>query len=309
MEAAQTIRLATHAMATRFEFVLNGEDPVQLRAAGEEALREINRIGKRFNYYDASSELSRVNREAFGQDLPVAGDLFELFQQCEWAWKVTKGAFDPTIGPLMRLWNFGNDRSQVPSQKDVTLALARTGWQHVVLDPKKTTVRFLKTDCEIDLGGIAKGWALDEARALLQQAGVQSGLIHGGTSSVIGIGTPPNENAWTVGIEDPYESLQAPSWFEKSYLKNAALSVSAIRGKSTTIGDIEYGHVINPANGMAISGPFVSIVEATRAVTADALSTALLAGFHIQRDFTDSTVTRADLFHKIESGWKLKFRS
>lgn len=291
-------------MATRFELVLYGEDPVGLRAAGEEALREIRRIGRRFNFYDPSSELSRINRHAFDSDISVAGDLFELLQICDSLWKLTGGAFDPTMGPLMEIWNFDQDHKHIPSPEKILAVLGQTGWQNVTLDPQKTSIRFLKSGIRIDLGGIAKGWALDEATDLLKQAGVQSGLLHGGTSSVIGIGNPPNEESWTIGIADPYDAPENPNWFNTASLKDSALSVSAVHGKSTSIGSVEYGHVIDPKTGLALSGPIVGVVESMRAAPADAMSTALLAGFNASRDLPVEFI-RAERFQKMESGWKL----
>lgn len=291
-------------MATRFELVLYGDDPVGLRAAGEEALREIRRIGRRFSFYDPSSELSRINHHAFDSEVSVAGDLFELLQICDSLWRLTGGAFDPTMGPLMEVWNFGKDQPRIPSPEKILEVLGQTGWQNVKLDSKTTSVRFLKSGIRIDLGGIAKGWALDEATDLLKEAGVQSGLLHGGTSSVVGIGNPPQEKAWTVGIADPYELSENPSWFETASLRDSALSVSAVHGKSMTIGSVEYGHVIDPKTGLALSGPIVGVVESMRAAPADAMSTALLAGFSASRDLPLG-FTRAERFQKMESGWKL----
>ena len=309
-DSFQSVRLATHAMATRFEIVMHGDDPVLLRSAGEEAIREINRIAARFSFYDPASELSRINRDAFDREVFIAGDLFELLKTCETCWKMTTGVFDPTIGPLMKLWGFGAKRTDIPSVNDIKMALEMTGWQHISLDPDKTSIRFKTNGVKIDLGGIAKGWALDEATILLREAGVTSALLHGGTSSIVGIGTPPRELAWTIGIEDPYEKVHTPKWFTTSDIVDSALSVSSIHGKSHEVDDIEYGHVLNPLTGMAVSGPYVSVVEADSAVIADALSTALLAGYrpkqsHLEQAHLKKALIQAEVHHKTDSGWKL----
>ena len=267
-----TVRLATDAMATRFELVLVGDDPSHLRAAGEEAIREIERIATRFSFYDKSSELSSLNRQASVAPQRVTGDLFELLQMCSRVHDQTAGAFDPTIGPLMRTWSFAAE-STLPSKEDIQKAVSSVGWKHVRINPSDYTVFFDRPEIAIDLGGIAKGWALDEAASLLQENGVHRGLLHGGTSSVIALGKPSDGTLWKVGIDDPYEE----GWFTQAHLDNESLSVSAIHGKSHEVRGIEYGHVIDPTTGEARTGPIVASVQGSTAAYTDAWSTALIA--------------------------------
>ena len=265
-------------MATRFELVLRGPDRVAMQSAGEMALREIDRIGKRFSFYDPASELSRLNRQAAKRDMVVAGDFFELLLACDDLHTSTDGFFDPTIGPLMKLWHTSAERKKQPTSSAIQKALSVTGWKHVLLDKRNYSVRFDKEGLQIDLGGIAKGWAIDEAINILVEAGISHALLHGGTSSVRSIGVQEDHKSWIVGIQDPYVPADAAQWFSTVSLRDSALSVSAVHGKSFLQNDIEFGHVLNPKSGMARTGPHVSWVTGSSAVVCDAWSTALLAG-------------------------------
>jgi len=301
-----TVRLATHAMATRFELVLQGSDPIALRSAGEEAIREINRIGSRFSFYDSKSELSRVNSQAWNRPISIAGDLFELLQLCSEIYRQSNGYFDPTIGPLMRLWNFGPDSNKLPTSNEIQDALGQTGWDHVELNDGDRTIRLLRKGVLLDLGGIAKGWALDEAAFLLLNAGVTAGLLHGGTSSIRAIGILPEEHAWQIGIEDPY--TDESTWFTSHSITDSALSVSAIAGKQITVDHIEYGHILDPKTGNAGSGPLVAVTSSPSAAVADAWSTAVLASGGQSHECNQSLSQLPDmqsmLYKKENSAWK-----
>ena len=301
-----TVRLATHAMATRFELVLQGPDAIALRSAGEEAIREIDRIGRRFSFYDPKSELSRINSHAWNSPISVAGDLFELLQLCSEIYCQSDGYFDPTVGPLMRLWNFGPDSRELPTSNDIRDALEQTGWDHVELNERDRTVRLLRKGVLLDLGGIAKGWALDEAAFLLLDAGVPAGLLHGGTSSIRALGILPSEQAWHIGIEDPYTNDS--TWFTSHSLTDSALSVSAIAGKQITVDHIEYGHILDPKTGNAVSGPLVAVASSPSAAVADAWSTAVLASAGQSRECDEPLSHIPDLhswlYKKENSSWK-----
>lgn len=279
-----------------------------MQAAGESALREIERIGKRFSFYDPSSELSRLNRQAAKRDVVVAGDFFELLLVCDQLFQSTYGYFDPTIGPLVKLWRTSAEREKVPSPTAVQKALALTGWNHVTLDVKNYSVHFEQEGIQIDLGGIAKGWAIDEAIQLLKDAGMVHALIHGGTSSIGSMGLQDDSSPWTVGIQDPYVRPEETKWFSKITLSDQALSVSAVNGKSFVDREIEYGHVINPKSGQAKTGPWVSWAAGDSAVVCDAWSTAFLAGFESPSDtnmpsFPDPRLSVASIAHKKDNQW------
>lgn len=301
----ESVRLAFRAMATRFEFVLAGQDPAALRAAGEEAAREVKRIEERFNFYAPASELSRLNRQAAHNPVPCSGMMIRLLSTCRDLHHETRGHFDPTVAPALSAWGLRqqHDAGRIPSEETLHALTDRIGMEHVEIDAYTRSVRFTKDGIQLDLGGVAKGWALDEARLLLEESGVGCALLHSGTSTALTLGPDPDGIPWMVGIQDPYESGDDPSWLLTVPLSSQALSVSGVNGKSFTdengVQSVEYGHVINPRTGQAVSGPRLSLAVADSAASCDAWSTAILA--HPNEPAPDHIAGTA--FLKTDSGW------
>ena len=198
------MRVARQAMATRFEILLYGDKPTALRAAGEEALDEVQRLEARLSLYRPASEIARVNARAHEEPVRVSRPVFQLL---ELAWHLqegTGGAFDITLGPLLRCWGLMGGAGRVPTPEELATARASTGMSHVCLDPENCTVRFDRAGVMLDLGAIGKGHAVELAANVLREAGVASGFIHGGTSSSYAIGHPPDQAAWKVALELPF---------------------------------------------------------------------------------------------------------
>lgn len=278
-----TVRLARQAMATRFELVLQGEDATWLRAAGEEALGEIARLEAQLSFYRASSELSRVNARAAEAPVPVEAGLFRLLQAARRLYDATGGAFDPTVAPLMRCWGFAGGTGHLPDPDALAEARARTGMHLVELDEAHRTVAFARPGVLLDLGGIGKGYAVDEAVLLLREAGVGRALLHGGTSTVYALGRPFDADRWTVALPYPGAAGDAPDGADVLAvvpLEDEALSVSAVWGKAFTVGGKTYGHVLDPRAGRPVDGAVLAAVVLPDAVDTDALSTALLVLGH-----------------------------
>jgi FAD:protein FMN transferase len=259
------IRLAVEAMATRFELLFDGP-----RAAGEEALDEIVRLEKRLNRYDPSSDVSWINRHAASRAIKVEPALFRLLQRAVAFSELTDGAFDITVGPLMRAWKFEGDAGALPSPTLVAAARLDVGYRQLLLDVKSSTIRSTGSGVGIDLGAIGKGYAIDAAVAILRDHGVTRALLHGGTSSVHALGAGPDGKPWRIawrprgGVEEIFE------------LSDSALSVSAIHGKSFRAGAREYGHVMDPRTGEPTAAATSAIVTGPESTACDALSTAML---------------------------------
>ena len=137
-----TLTLARHAMATRFELVLNGEEPVSLRAAGEAALDEIDRLEARLSLFRPSSEIAHLNASAAREPVRVSPALFALLEQAKKLHAETRGAFDITIAPLVRCWGFMGGKGVVPKPEALAAARSRVGMNLVELNPNEMTVRF-----------------------------------------------------------------------------------------------------------------------------------------------------------------------
>jgi thiamine biosynthesis lipoprotein len=234
------IRLATFAMGTRFEIVLDGDDPHRLRPIGETALAEIEDWHDRLSRFDSGSFVSYLNARAASAPVSLDEDLFELLAECVAVHGLSGGAFDVTVG---------------------------TG--PLVLDDEARTVRFAQQGTSIDLGGVGKGHALDRAAAILREHGVACALLHGGTSSAVAIGAPPDEPAWRIG-------LRCDAGARVVRLCDAALSVSGERGRTVGRDGEAIGHVVDPRAAAPPRSARRAAVVGPSARQADIWSTALL---------------------------------
>ncbi len=272
----ETVRLALEAMATRFELVLYGESVMDLRAAGEEALAEIRRLEAVLSFYRPTSDVGRVNRSAHRQPVRVSQQTYELLAQAAEMTAWTQGAFDITVAPLMRCWGFVRGKGAWPEPDALHDARSKVGMQHVVLHRNERAVSFLQEGASIDLGGIGKGYAIDEAAKVLRTCGVQRALLHGGTSSIIALDAPPQEAAWRIALPASHTHACGDPPLAVVPLKGQALSVSAAWGKAFEKDGKSYGHVIDPRSGGPVQGAEMAAVVHDSATTADALSTALM---------------------------------
>lgn len=295
------LRLARHAMATRFEMVLPGDDWISLRAAGEEALDEIERLEDQLSLFKPTSEIAHLNARAAHEPVRVTPALFSLLEHARQLTAETQGAFDITIAPLVRCWGFMGGAGHLPQPDELAAARSKIGMHMVQLDPDRLTVRFQRDGVMLDLGAIGKGYAIERAVELLREAGVSSALIHGGTSSIYGLGHPPETDSWTIEIPSPASAsslswmpspafpirntearpdAKTPEWsaepFATVFLRDASLSVSAVWGKSFQSEGRSFGHIIDPRTGEPAGNSVMSAIALDSATETDALSTALL---------------------------------
>ena len=232
---AHAVRGAVAAMGTRFELVLASEEEQRVQPVLEEALREIEDLHVRFTRFSRDSLISHINRTAARSPVRLDRSTFALFRCAEDIRIRSHGAFDVTLG---------------------------TG--AILLDDADCSIAFQNTNVALDLGAIAKGYALDRAAQILRDGGITSALIHGGTSSVLAIGAPPGAHAWRVGLARGHRLPFID-------LCDAALSVSRpfsqIRDGKT--------HIVDPRSQAAIAERRFAVVIGPSACAADAWSTAL----------------------------------
>jgi thiamine biosynthesis lipoprotein len=296
-------------MATRFEFVLHGDNPVALRAAGEEALDEIDRLEARLSLYRPSSEITHLNARAAFEPVRVTPSLFALLQLAEKLHQETSGAFDISVAPLVRCWGFMGGTGRLPRPEEIAEARAKVGMHLVHLNPANFTVRFARPGVMLDLGAIGKGYAIEQAADILREAGVTSALIHGGTSTAYALGHPPDAESWTVAVHRPSvspaggepggpdpvsprtttaprpasdrsaasaESATPAESLAVITLRDEALSVSAVWGRCFEAHSKRFGHVLDPRTGQPVTEALLAVVCLPSATETDALSTALL---------------------------------
>ena len=230
------------------------------------------RVDAEMSIWKQDSMLNRINREA-GEEAVVVGsaDLYRCIRlACEFA-RNSEGVFDPTVGRLMRAYGFRPVRPRVPDETELREAMDHTGWDKIQVFPESRSVRFLDDRLELDLGGIAKGYAVDVAARNFALPGIHSGLIDlGGT--VYAWGVPEEGAEWEIGIRDPW---LPDGVMGTVLLKNRAVATSAIYEHAFTVDGVTYGHIMDPRTGRpADTDVIAASVISDSAAEADALSTA-----------------------------------
>lgn len=243
---------SAHTMGSVFTIAAYGEDRRLLTAAVEAAFQEARRIDQLLSHYRASSELSEVNREAGRRPVRVSPEFFDLLQKCYQYSEASEGAFDWTVGALMKVWGFYRGEGRQPESARIEQALRLTGYQKVHLDPEERTVRFEVEGLELDPGGIGKGYAVDRMVEVLQESGVESALVTAAGSSIYGLGAPPHEpGGWRVRIRDPQSEAVTAA---EVYLKDLSLSTSGTYEKFFEAEGRKYSHIMDPRTGWPARG-------------------------------------------------------
>jgi thiamine biosynthesis lipoprotein len=264
---------ARRLMWTKFEIIAYGPDRTRLAEAAEAAFEEIDRLDRQMSNYSETSELTYINRNAAREDVIVEKGLFDLLKLSLDYNRETGGAFDITVGPLMRAWGFFNDSGRVPEAKELASVVARVGSKHVNLNERARTIRFDREGVELDLGGIAKGYAVDKAAGILRESGVTSALITSGSSSICAIGAPPKQTAWRIEVSDPTDRSQHLTTID---LKDESISTSGCHEKTFKVGGKTYCHIMDPRTGHPIEGMLGATIITPLGVEAEALSKATM---------------------------------
>jgi thiamine biosynthesis lipoprotein len=266
------LRAARRAMATTFEVLLPFGSPLAQPAA-EAALDLVDELEDQLTVFRDHSEVSRLNATAADHAVAAAPNLFDLIEFAAHVTRQTQGAFDIATGALIKAWGFYRRQGRVPTPAERAAAMGRTGTRFLALDRGRRTVRYLRQGLEINLGGIGKGYALDRAAELIARDwGASSALLHGGSSSVRAIGTPPGQpRGWPVTIKHPWEPDRRLGTL---YLDDRALGTSAATFQHFEYNGRKLGHLLDPRTGWPAEGIDQASVVAPTAAEADALSTA-----------------------------------
>ena len=196
---AEWVRVSGTAMTTAIEMEFWTEDPAVASEAGDAVLALFDRIDRQMSRYREDSELSRVNREAANGPVEVSDSLFTVLQQALRISELSHGAFDISFGSIGYLYDFR--ARQQPSDEELAEGLAKVNYRSVVLDPSANSVRFLDEGVRLDLGGIAKGYAVDRGIDILKSFGIRHArLSAGGDLRLLG---DKRGKPWIVGIRDP----------------------------------------------------------------------------------------------------------
>jgi len=262
----------THpAMGTIFAVDLYVADQVTAEQDMDLAFDEIDRLEALLSNYRPSSELSRISREAGSAPVVTDPETFHFLERSLYWSRLSNGAFDITVGPLLRAWGFFFHQGRVPSQAELNAVRNKIGWKNIALDPQTRTVSFTNHQpMELDPGSIGKGFAVDSVVKLFRQQGVTSAFISAGGSTLYAIGAVPGTAGWPVDIPDPRHPGNVASTVQ---LKDTSLSTGACTEKFFIKNGHRYCHIFDPRTMRPVDGMLQTTVIDPSATDSDALST------------------------------------
>jgi thiamine biosynthesis lipoprotein len=262
------------AMGSFFEVRLPVATPGAMELASR-ALDVVDELESQLTIYRDDSEVARLNAQAHLGPVAVEPGLFSLLESAVKLWRATKSAYDVTSGALSLAWGFTKGPRRIPDADVLADARARTGSQHLRLDPVRRTVAFDRPGLVINLGSIGKGYAIDRAAGVVRDHWLPtSALIHGGRSSLYALGSPPDQfgGRWNVAVRNPLDPAMPVGVVR---LRNRGMGTSGASFQQFEEGGRTYGHLIDPRSGEPVTdGPLSVTVLAPTAAEADALSTA-----------------------------------
>ncbi len=273
--ASEQSRLYTFnhpAMATTFTLYLYADDAEQAAIVSQEVFDEVDRVEQLLSNYRETSELSRINREAAAGPVTTDPEMMDFLMQAEHWSRVSDGAFDMTVGRLMKAWGFYRHQGKVPPAQELQQMRAQTGWQKVELDPAARTVRFTAFGVELDPGGIGKGFAVDAAVRVLREDGIRAAFLSAGSSTLYGLGEPPGQPGWRVVVRGPLPSKRTLSVV---MLRNESLSSADCSQKNFIVDGHLYCHIMDTRTMHPVEGKIQVSVVHPSATASDALSNVL----------------------------------
>lgn len=256
------------AMGSTYSMAMYGSDQNQLRVAAEEAAEEVRRIDRMLSNYMPNSDLSQVNRDAAQGPVRTVPELLDLLNACTAYSQASDGAFDITVGPLMKVWGFYKGSGRFPHRAEIRGALARTGYRNLQLDSANRTIKFARQGVEIDLGGIGKGYAVDRMVEIIRKNGVASALVSAAGSSIYALGAPPSEpRGWKVSIKDPKNRSLT---IQDVLLKDESMSTSGNYEKFFFAQGRMWSHIMDPRTGYPAQGVLSVSVIAPKTLDSEA---------------------------------------
>jgi thiamine biosynthesis lipoprotein len=272
--AQERFEFESKHMGTTFRITLYAADKAAAKTAADDAFASVAELDAIMSDYKKDSELMRLCRQfatAAGEPVKVSDDLFAVLQHAEALSRRSEGAFDVTVGPVVQLWRVARRTQELPDAKEFAAARALVGYQKVKLDPKAKTVQLLTPGMQLDLGGIAKGYAADAALKLLRDKfGIKSALVAAYGDITCG-DPPPGATGWAVEIA-PIAKSQKPRTLT---LANAAVSTSGDLEQFVEIKGVRYSHVLDPKTGLGLTGRRSVTVIAPNGTTADSMTKAV----------------------------------
>lgn len=281
------------ALHTIVEINIMARSKYQAKKASAAAFERIKSIEKQLNFFDPESDTSKLNQLAFWEEVTVSQDMINILKQSIAGSEKTEGAFDITTTPLTRLYGFGANEKKIPSKAQISEAVSDIGYSFIKINDKNNSVRFLKKGLMIDLGGVMKGYAVDEAIKVLKAEGIKNGLINAG-GNIYALGKK-HGRAWKIGIKNPSNTQKITG--DIISLSNNACATSGDYEQYFYNNSQKISHIFNPKTGQPsnLENKIRSVtVIADTATEADILSTGC---FVLGNEKADKLIKNKKIFY------------
>ncbi len=256
-------------MGTLMQIKCYAHDEMQAKQALRAAFDRIAQLDDTLSDYKAGSDLNRITASAVNHPVRISPDLFRILAASQKLSEESGGAFDITLGPVTHLWRAARKTNRLPDSAAIGSALARCGYRQMHLDVSRHTVWFGEPGMQLDAGGIAKGYAADEALAVLRKLGIRSALV-AASGDLAFSDAPPGQPGWKVGL-DSFDKSNTPLT-RVLVLSNAAVSTSGDMEQHLDVNGVRYSHIVNPSTGMGLTNHIVVTVVARHGIDADGIT-------------------------------------
>ena len=240
-----------------------------------EVIAELQQLHNCLNLFDPASEVARLNQASPGEFFQCSDTLWKILKVAKEAHQLTDGTFDITVGPLMRLWGFHRKRDSLPTADEVSLTLEKVGFQKLRFEEETQSIAFSRAGMSLDFGGLAKGFALDIIRPLIEKQGCRSYMLNLGGNIYCSTEPPPRRQAFQIGIRDPADPNKI---IRMLALRNRCISTSANYERALQIGERKIGHLLDPRTGYPVERSGSATIITACGAWSDAFSTAIFVG-------------------------------
>ncbi len=272
-EPLERFRFQQVHMGVDFTLIFYAADQQAANLAAEAAFQRIADLDSTLSDYNPDSELSKLSRTAgSGREIPLSDDLWRVLVAAEQLSVRTEGAFDVTVGPLVRLWRRARRQHELPSKQRINDALAALGHQHIRFYPDRQAVVLSRSKMRLDLGAIAKGFATDEALLALRASGCPRAMVDGSGDLSIG-DPPPGAEGWKIAIASRDEESDQPK--PRLSLSNCGVATSGDVYQFVEIDGQRYSHIVDTRTGLGLTTPSTVTVVAADGMMADSLASAV----------------------------------
>lgn len=248
---AQTVGVRdTILMGSKFKITLVDKDSISTEKNINKAIDEIIRIEKLISDWKPDSQVSQVNQNAGIKPIKVDKEVFELTKRAIYFSEITNGGFDISFAAMDKIWKFDGSMEILPTQEEINKAIAKIGYQNIVLDEENSTIFLKLSGMKIGFGSIGKGYAAQKTRNFMQNLGIKAGIIDA-SGDMTTWGNQPDNSLWKIGVINPFKRYKTADILT---MKNGAVTTSGDYEKFILIDGKRYSHIINPKTGYPVTG-------------------------------------------------------